>query len=67
MNKNDELRQKVKFLKALGQIDTYIEVAEVLGIKKKSLYNWLRGDFNLSDEKERILEELVSDLWIPIQ
>lgn len=66
MDKNCDLRQKVRFLKALGQINSYIELAEILGIKNKSFYNWLRGEYNLSEEKERILKEVVNDLWLPI-
>lgn len=66
MNKNDKLRQSVKLLKAIGQIDSYIEIAEMIGIKNKSMYNWLRGEYQLGTEKLMILEAIVSDLWIPI-
>lgn len=66
MDRNSELRQKVRLLKALGQINAYVELAEIIGIKSKSFYNWLRGEYNLSEDKEILLREIVGDLWIPI-
>lgn len=67
MSRNDNLRQRVKILKAVGQIDSYKELAEILGIKNKSLYNWLRAEYELGEQKLRILENTVNDLWIPLE
>lgn len=60
-----ELRKKVKILKAIGQIDSFAEVAEILEINKKSFYNWLREEYNLGREKKTKLQTLIDDLWIP--
>ena len=67
MAKNDNLRQKVRILKAIGQIDSYLELAEIIGIKKKSLYNWLRSEYELGEQKLKALENIVNDLWIPLE
>lgn len=43
MYDNDkELRQKIRLLKAQEQI-TYKEIAECIGIKQSSMYNYLAG------------------------
>ena len=49
-------------LKALRGI-SYKEIAEYLEIKPKSLYNWLRGDYELSQEKLKVLQEVIETLW----
>ena len=67
MNKNDILVKKVKLLKALGQIDSYKELSEMLDIKPKSMYNWLRKEYQFSEEKLSLLSSIVNDLWIPIE
>lgn len=36
---------------------TYKQMAEILGLKQTSIYNWLRGDFNLDEKKKAIIEE----------
>ena len=64
MNKNDILVQKVKLLKAIGQIDSYKELSE---IKPKSMYNWLRKEYQFSEKKLALLSSIVDDLWIPIE
>lgn len=38
---NEELRKKVKLLKATGTITNYYELAEILDISESSIYNWL--------------------------
>ena len=45
---NDELREEVRLLKALHRI-TYKEFAQANNIKVSSFYNWLRGDFDYTD------------------
>ena len=43
---NEELRERVKLLKALQNI-SYKEMAEYLEIKQDSFYCWLKGYYNL--------------------
>lgn len=66
MDKDDILIKKVKLLKAIGQIDSYKELSEMLDIRPKSFYNWLRKEYKFSEEKISILSSIVDDLWIPI-
>lgn len=59
---NDFLRKEVKLLKALQGI-SYTELAEnYLEIKKNSFYSWLRGDFDLSEEKQKLLYDVIETL-----
>ena len=58
----EELRKKVKLLKALQGI-SYKEISEYLDIKTNSLYNFLKGQYNLSYEKASLLEYIISNLW----
>ena len=53
---NDELRKKVRLIKALQGI-TYKEIAEYLDITVNSLYNWLRCQYDLSLAKQKVLQE----------
>ena len=39
----EQLRERVRILKAKGYVKSYIEVAELLEIKKNGFYNWLNG------------------------
>ena len=48
-------------LKALQGI-SYKEVASYLDIKTNSLYNWLRNQYDLSDEKQKLLREIIEIL-----
>lgn len=61
---DEELRQKVRVLKAIGQIDKISDVAEMLNISKGSFYNWINGSFSLSDKKKFILKNIICDLAI---
>lgn len=58
---NDFLRQQVKLLKALQNI-SYKEIAEYLEIKQDSFYNWLKGYYNLSAEKQDRLKDIISNI-----
>mgnify|MGYP003303045899 CR=1 FL=1 len=58
---NEKLRKEVKLLKALQGI-SYTEMAEYLEIKKNSFYNWIHGDYNLSEEKQRQLNDIITNL-----
>ena len=59
--KMNELRRKCRLAKAESQF-TYKEMAQIIGYDTNAFYNFLNGDYNLSWEKSRILEELLSDL-----
>lgn len=58
---NDILRKKCKLLKALQGI-SYKELAEYMEIKQDSFYCWLKGYYNLSDEKQNRLNEIIMTL-----
>ena len=57
----DNLRKEIKVLKALQKIP-YYEIAEYLEIQKSSFYSWLYGNYDLSQEKEIKLKEIISFL-----
>lgn len=63
--KDNELRKRVKLLKATGAIDNYYEVAELLEMTEKSFYNWLSGYYDLGEKKRKLLIEIEQDLYIP--
>ena len=58
------LRKQVKILKATEAINNYYEIANLLEISNKSFYNWLSGYYNLSEQKKKKLNVLISDLSI---
>ena len=64
MNDN-ELRKKVRMLKATEAIENYYELAELLGMTEKSFYNWLGGYYNLGYEKKQLLNTIANDLYLP--
>lgn len=55
------LRKKVKIIKALQNI-TYKEIAEDLEINQHSFYNFLKGYYDLSQEKEKRLIEIIETI-----
>ena len=58
-----EIIKRIKFIKATTDVDNKF-IAEYLGMSNaRSVANFLHGDFNLSEEKRRKAEELISDLW----
>lgn len=59
--KGNELRQECRVIKALYNI-SYKEIAEKLGIKQDSLYAWLRGMYEFSDERSKQLTNLLNEL-----
>ena len=61
MLKQDNLRKQVKLLKAIQGI-SYKEIAEILEIKQSSFYSWLNNYYDLGEEKETVLNYLVSNL-----
>lgn len=58
---NEKLREQVKLLKALQGI-TYKEIAGYLEIKQDSLYSWLKGRYDFSQERTKDLCDIVSNL-----
>lgn len=59
---NNYLRIEVKLLKALQDI-TYKELAEeYLGIRQDSFYSWLKGYYDLGEEKQKQLYDVVLTL-----
>ena len=58
----EEIIKKIKIIKVINGIDNQF-IAEYLGMKNaRSVANFLHGDYNLSDEKRRTAEKLISDL-----
>lgn len=57
----EELRKKVKMLKALQDI-SYLEIAEYLEINKNSFYNWLKGYYNLSADNTNRLIDIINTI-----
>lgn len=60
--KQDSLRQQTKLAKAYNDDIYYKDFAEYLNITENAFYNWLKGYYCLSKEKEQKLHELVIDL-----
>lgn len=58
---NETLRTECKVLKALQNV-SYKEFAEYLEIKQQSFYNWLKGEYDLSQEKQQKLFEIITNL-----
>lgn len=54
----EKLREQVKLLKALQGV-SYAELSEYLEIHRNSFYNWLNGYYNLSQEKQMRLLEII--------
>ena len=58
---NEFLRNEVKYLKVYQNVQ-YKEIAELLEIQRASFYNWLKGYYDLGEEKQRRLKEIIGDL-----
>ena len=59
---NEILRKEVKLLKAFQGV-SYKELAEeYLGIRQDSFYSWLKGYYNLGEEKQKQLYDVVVTL-----
>lgn len=61
MRVNEKLRKEVKLLKALQGI-SYKEIAEFLEIRQDSFYNWLKGYYEFSEERQRRLFDVIACL-----
>ena len=62
MSKQDYLRQEVKLAKALEEDLYYKDMANYIGITEYSFYNFLKGYYDLSYKKEKMLHEVLIDL-----
>lgn len=62
MRVQDDVRKKVKLSKALNDDIYYKDFADYLDISEHSFYNWLNGYYNLSENKLRMLDDIVTDL-----
>ena len=62
MKKQDNLRKLVKLAKACNDWLYYRELAATLEMTDHSFYNWLNGEYELSFEKARMLNDIVIDL-----
>ena len=58
---DEMLRKEVKALKAFQGI-TYKQIADKLEIKQRSMYNWLRGEFDLGANKKRKLYQILKQM-----
>lgn len=58
---DNTLRQEVKLLKVYKNI-SYRQLAEQLGIKTKSFYNWLHGEYSFSDRTAERLHSIVCSM-----
>lgn len=58
---NNELRKRVRLIKALQGV-SYKEIAYYLEITTNSLYNWLRGQYDLSPERQDVLNDILNNL-----
>lgn len=59
----EKLREQVKIVKAtMGDVFTYKDIAEMLGITINGFYNWLSRQYNLSYEKQKALEEFLNNI-----
>ena len=58
---NDFLRKECKYLKLFQNV-SYKEMAEYLEIRPDSFYNWLKGYYELGDEKQRRLLDVIACL-----
>ena len=56
---NDKLRKEVKLLKALQGV-SYKELADYLEIRQDSFYNWLKGYYNFSYERQLMLYDIIA-------
>lgn len=57
----DELRKSVKLLKALQGI-SYKEIAEYMELSQKSFYNWLKGNYEFSEQRVKQLRYIIDTL-----
>lgn len=62
MKNQDILRKQVKLAKACNDWLFYKDLAETLEISVNGFWNWLSGQYELSNPKARQLQDIVIDL-----
>ena len=62
MKRQDNLRKQVKVAKACNDWITYKDLAEAIEITYNSFCNWLNRSYCLSENKARLLQDIVVDL-----
>ena len=58
---DNTLRQEVKLLKVYKNI-SYKDLSQYLGIKTKSFYNWLHGEYDFRERTADKLHNICMDL-----
>ena len=58
---NEELRKQCKELKVFQGV-AYKEIAEYLEIHRNSFYNWLKGYYDFSEERQARLKDVIACL-----
>ena len=58
---NEELRKQCKELKVFQGV-AYNEIAEYLEVKRNSFYNWLKGYYDFSEERQARLKDVIACL-----
>jgi hypothetical protein len=67
MCNQNELRKRVKLLKAYGGVSSYKELAEeYLETSYKGFLNWLNGQYEYGHEKVELLDSIIDDLLPPM-
>ena len=57
---NEILKQKVRELKEFGI--SYVSITKKLGWGETTLYRWMKGEFNLSEQKVEELTQLINKI-----
>ena len=58
----ETLRRRVKIVRVVEEEFTYKELAQMINITPKAFYNWLNGDYSLSEEKFYNLKSIIDDI-----
>lgn len=56
-----ELIKRVRVFKAMGYVKNYYELAEMLGMTEKGLYNWLGGYYSLGYKNKQKLNAILNE------
>ena len=62
LNKGYDLREQVKIAKVYNPEWKYKTFADCLGITEHSFYNWLKGYYNLNEENQQRLQQIIDNL-----
>lgn len=58
---NEELIKNVKEIKMFYNVP-YSRLADALGLKRNSFYNWVNGYYQLSPNNQRKLYKIIQDI-----